>query len=261
MHKSSTISENSRRRFANIKIVCSSVDIFDTKIDFLEYFYTLSWAGKISRKTDTIDIGSKNLRQGHIKDLADRAQKTNQLVLVLEIICTRPDNNSRLDNDGNRLLTIKTEPQKYIRLFYNLQMLNHRFEQHNFTLVPMYKHGLHHIRYDGQAMHSCLSNLKINDSVKRADFKIEHWRKYFKLPKTCYRKIHGSISTDGVSVSFVMERLVPKKMKDEQITDSYPECSNDPDIDEKDKEYIQRIKDRIIRQCSRNEYLYYMKLV
>lgn len=150
-----------------------------------------------------------------------------------------------LEYDGERFLTIKTDPQKYIRLFYYLQRFNEMFGFRNFNLVPIYKHGLHHVQYDGQAMHSCLSGLKKTRGLKRADFAKVHWEKYFKLPETRNHKFYGSISTDGVAVTFRMERLVPK------INEGGSDPDPDPDgVDDKnnDKRYMEIIKKNLINK-------------
>lgn len=276
--------------------------IFDKKKDFLQYFYALSTTGKQSRKTDTMDIEYRNLRQGHIKELANRSYLSNPIVFASKQYLTLYNNNiwmhgynrikrflklfdnnktrvfetldylfnsnnrfqadptliarmiEYLDYDGNRILKIKEDPQQHIRLFYNLKGFNHMYLQRNFSLVPIYKHGLHHIRYDSQAMFTCLSGLKKTGDVKREQFNVEEWKKYFKLPETVNRKFHGSISTDGVAVTFAMERLVPKRTQrcDEPATeDHYIEHTYN------DESYLETIKGNLIKQSFPNEMLHY----
>lgn len=196
-------------------------DIFETE-SFLDYFYAISVCGKQSKKSDTMDIDYKKMRQGKINELVDRAKRSNPIVFAAKQFTTVFNNNiwmhgynrikkflerfdtdktrvyhtldhlfndgdrfqpdpglieklvDYLEYDGDRFLTIKTEPQKDIKIFYTLQRFNAMFGFHNFALVPIYKHGLHHVRYDGVGMHTCLSALKKTGGLKRADFNVEH---------------------------------------------------------------------------------------
>lgn len=73
-----------------------------------------------------------------------------------------------LQYDGKRFLNIKTDPHIYIKFFYELQRFNNANDLHNFALVPIKKHGLHHIQYDTQAFHTMLRAIEKKEASKEA---------------------------------------------------------------------------------------------
>lgn len=62
---------------------------------------------------------------------------------------------------GYRFLSVKENPQVYLRFFYNLQRYNEQNNLKNYSLIPIYKHGLLHIRYDTFALYQRLCGLKL----------------------------------------------------------------------------------------------------
>lgn len=148
-----------------------------------------------------------------------------------------------LGYDGERFLDVKSKPHKYLKFFYRLQCYNNALGRRNFALVPIYKHGLHHIRYDTQGLHYLLSSLRKTGGIKIKDFKTEHWKKYFKLPETGNRKFNGSISTDGVAISFTMYRYIAETS---QVNDK-----------NNDNSHVNSIRERLRKQNLPNENLHY----
>lgn len=268
-----------------------------TKPKFLDYFYALSTTGKQSRKNDTIDTGYRNLRQGNVKNIANRSNKSNPIVFAAKQYQTIFNNNismhaySRikrflnlfdkdkkrlyetldylfnssstnepnaylidrmveyLQYDYTRILTIKTKPYDHIRLFYTLQRFNSKFGLRNFALIPIYKHGLHHIRYDTQSLFSCLKGLHKIAGIKREDFTTDQWSNWFKLPESKTHKFHGAISTDGVAVTFSMERPIAKPTKNVDKQANIVELN--------DESYLNRIKNNLSSQSLPGRNLHY----
>lgn len=107
-----------------------------------------------------------------------------------------------------------------MKLFYNVHRINEEKEWKNFILVPMFKHKLHHIRYDDSGLHETLRALKLSTG-QVSTFNRDDWFKYFDIRplETAQHKFNYSVSTDGVSISFTMSRdAVPKKTKEELDT-------------------------------------------
>lgn len=124
-------------------------------------------------------------------------------------------------------IKLKSKYWDYIPLFYNLQRYNETNKLKNFSLIPIFKHGMHHIRYDSFAYECLLSSVGIR-TLNRSTFDRDlEWRKYFTFPETNTKKFNYSMQTDGVSISFSMSRFKnihctrkrKKNQKDE--TDSF----------------------------------------
>lgn len=113
---------------------------------------------------------------------------------------------------GCRFLHIKEYPLAHLRFFYNLQRYNEQNELKNFSLIPIYKHGLLHIRYDTFALYQRLCGLKLFKGSHEAFHanRREYWLQYFKLPKLGRKQFDYSITTDGITISFSTIKLVPK---------------------------------------------------
>lgn len=89
-----------------------------------------------------------------------------------------------------------------IELFYNLQRYNERNNLKNFELIPIFNHGLKHIRYDSFAFHSLLCGIVLYKGPWKTFDRDVEWRKYFKFPETVMKKFNYSLQTDGVAVLF-----------------------------------------------------------
>lgn len=119
-------------------------------------------------------------------------------------------NRMRIDLDWNGEKFDKIQNKKLywssMKLFYNLQRYNERNNLKNFALIPIFKHGLKHIRYDSTGLYYMLCNLKLfKGSIKTFERDTE-WRKYFKFPETRTKQFNYSLQTDGVAVSFSMKK-------------------------------------------------------
>lgn len=111
-------------------------------------------------------------------------------------------------------ITAKDKYHKYIEFYYRLLQFNLRNNIKTFKLVPILKHGAHHCQYDSLAFHSLLSSLKLIQGT-RSDMPNSEWFKYFgkcrELERAGRTSFGFSIKTDGESVSFSMNRYVPKR--------------------------------------------------
>lgn len=83
----------------------------------------------------------------------------------------------------------------------------------NSTLVPIYKHGLHHVRYDTADLHELLRSVKL-ENLDRDNFlgdKRAQWRKYFVGRPVVQsneedKRFDYSMKKDSVAASFIMLR-------------------------------------------------------
>lgn len=137
-------------------------------------------------------------------------------------------------NRQNRLFDISDGEQyfKHIELFYRLQRFNESNGLKNFKLIPQFKFGAIHIRYDTQAMFQLLKSKNlieppdVSDEIKKAngnwwrdyiqqnkDEQIKMWFQFFKPPETRNKKFNFSLQTDGVAVSFSMHKPSEKPLK------------------------------------------------
>lgn len=137
-------------------------------------------------------------------------------------------------NRQNRLFDINDGEQyfKHIELFYRLQRFNETNRHKNFKLIPQFKFGAIHIRYDTQGMFDLLKKknlLKppdVSDEKKKAnpkwwrdhiqqnaDEKKKMWFQFFKPPETRNKKFNFSLQTDGVAVSFSMHKPNEKPLE------------------------------------------------
>ena len=131
-------------------------------------------------------------------DISELSEDEAQLLLWLK---------QDLDYDdlGFYDLRIKNKYAKYLRFFYNLQRYNETHELPNFALIPILRHGRHHTTIDTKALSDILARLKS---------KFNRWSDYFKFEDLERgKKFRGSISTDGVAVSFSMEHAKRKITK------------------------------------------------
>lgn len=114
---------------------------------------------------------------------------------------------TELDWNGEKLDKLKLKDRFWdsMPLFYNLQRYNERNNLKNFALIPIRKHGLHHIRYDSFAFQNLLSGLKLYKPKPKILLRDE-WFDYFKFPETHSKKYNHSMQTDGVSISFSMKK-------------------------------------------------------
>lgn len=111
-------------------------------------------------------------------------------------------------DDDYKLEDLQKEYFRHIRLFYNIQRWYEIEGLKNFALMPIFKHGRHHIRYDSSSLHSTIRSLKLF-SGDWGEFPVDvHWRRYFRIDQieTARRKFGDSIDTDGVAISFTMAR-------------------------------------------------------
>lgn len=115
---------------------------------------------------------------------------------------------SELQWDGEKLTELKLKNKYWssIKLFYNLQRYNEANNYKNFSLVPIFKHGLHHIRYDSFAFEMLLASVGLRKTNRATFDRDAEWRKYFTFPETSSKKFNYSLQTDGVSVSFSMAK-------------------------------------------------------
>lgn len=115
-----------------------------------------------------------------------------------------------------------------IELFYNLQRYNERNNLKNFALIPIFNHGLKHIRYDSFAFYYLLSSIKLFKGAWKTFDRDTEWRKYFKFPETCTKKFNYSLQTDGVAVSFSMKKPkieTPNKTKRKKNQKDETDCA------------------------------------
>lgn len=110
-------------------------------------------------------------------------------------------NGEKLDKLQNKKLFWSS-----MELFYNLQRYNERNGFKNFSLIPIFSHGLKHIRYDSFAFHGLLCSLGLYRGAWTTFDRDAEWRKYFKFPETDSKKFNYSLQTDGVAVSFSMKK-------------------------------------------------------
>lgn len=122
-------------------------------------------------------------------------------------------------NELEKLGSIRANYHKHVKLFYNIQRLNQEHEWKNFKLIPMFKHKLHHIRYDDAALHEVLRALKLVKGEYRVFDGDTEWRKYFDVGplETQQHKFDYSIMTDGVSISFQMNRPKTSEASKEMV--------------------------------------------
>lgn len=110
-------------------------------------------------------------------------------------------NGQKLDQIKNRKLFWSCLP-----LFYNLQRYNEKNNLKNFALIPILKHGCHHIQYDSFAFYQLLCGIKLYKGAWPTFQRDQEWRKHFKLSETVTKKFNYSLQTDGVAVSFSMKK-------------------------------------------------------
>lgn len=110
-----------------------------------------------------------------------------------------------LQYDNLGFYDIEQRPGKYLKIFYKLQRFNELEEIQNFAILPIFKHGRHHVTIDATTLSGLLIKLKkIKPSERGADKVVwDKWLKYHDLERG--KKFHGSIKTDGVSVSWTMD--------------------------------------------------------
>lgn len=130
---------------------------------------------------------------------------------------------------------INRNPQKYIEHFYHLEnWIEERENVKSFAIIPMYKHRRHHLRYDSSAFRELLKSLKFPRIPSQDDFltkKRRHWQRYFPHKFVQWEKgkrnkwFDCCIETDGVSISFLMQRKKPA-VSQRDITSQVP-CDGD----------------------------------
>lgn len=111
-------------------------------------------------------------------------------------------------------ITAKDKYHKYVEFFYRLLQFNRCNNITTFKLVPILKHGAHHCQYDSLAFHSLLRSLDLYQG-SYTDMPNSEWYRYFgkchELRRPGRISFGFSIKTDGESVSFSMNRYVPKR--------------------------------------------------
>lgn len=73
-------------------------------------------------------------------------------------------------DDNERMSDIQKNCYRHIRLFYKLQRFNEDNKLNNFALIPIMKHGLHHVRYDSQGLWCRLGALKLANEERTDAF-------------------------------------------------------------------------------------------
>lgn len=113
---------------------------------------------------------------------------------------------------------------KVLKVLYNVQRFFERENVKNFNLVPIMKHGRHHVRYDTRALWELLQGLDMHGGAFNVFKETNPWPQYFDLKKLCrgssaFRKhrFGNCITTDGVSVTFVCERINFEETVQEEI--------------------------------------------
>lgn len=138
-----------------------------------------------------------------------REQANNSLMQALEDVLEHPQSSTFEDMDKH--------PCKLIKIFYKLQCWAEETKNmKSFSMIPIYKHGRHHVRYDTEALHELLTSLKLPDIPQLAEFRKQkevQWPKYFIHKYISYKEGSGkgkwfdnSINTDGVSLVLSMQR-------------------------------------------------------
>lgn len=115
---------------------------------------------------------------------------------------------TELQWNGEKFTDLKLQSKywKSLYLFYNLQRYNECNNYKNFALVPLFKHGMHHIRYDSFAFYNALCSLKLYSGPWKTFERDKQWRIHFKFPETANKCFNYSMQTDSVSVSFSMSK-------------------------------------------------------
>lgn len=101
-----------------------------------------------------------------------------------------------------------------LKLLYNIQRYNEANEIKNFNIMPIFKHGRNHVRYDNRGMWELLKSVDLSDKKFEEFDRNTEWAKYFDY-KSLERKpglfkthhFDWSIATDGVAVTFKFLRV------------------------------------------------------
>lgn len=125
---------------------------------------------------------------------------------------------------------LEEEPCRFLKYFYKLQCWAEKTEgASTFCLVPIFKHGRHHIRIDTDALCELLRSIKIPNVPPSDEFrpkKGEYWRRFFTNKYVSWQEdgardrwFDFSITTDGVAVSLSMQRRKNIVSPEESSTD------------------------------------------
>lgn len=131
-------------------------------------------------------------------------------------------NGEKLDKIQNKKLFWSCIP-----LFYNIQRYNEAHNIKNFSLIPIPKHGSHHIQYDSFALYQMLCGLKLYKGAWGTFERSVEWQKYFAVPEISNKKFNFSLQTDSVAVSFSMKKARPAQLNTTVKKRKYQKCESD----------------------------------
>nr|WIE95355.1 hypothetical protein [Microctonus hyperodae filamentous virus] len=104
---------------------------------------------------------------------------------------------------------VERDPWRYVYLLMEMQQ---KFEQtkneRHIQIFPQYSHGLKHITYTTMGLYELLRSIKEPDVPGNATLFRENAAKYWSRYFTLKRNFGSSISTDGVSISLSMNRII-----------------------------------------------------
>lgn len=115
--------------------------------------------------------------------------------------------------DGQQITKFRLQDEyyRYFRLLYYIQDFNTLYGLKNFHLVPIYRHGRHHIRYDATSFKDLIRRVYGRHQWDAQRSNEDNWRDYFNFNRLVRpnQTFPTSISTDGVAVSIYLTRPKP----------------------------------------------------